>query len=583
MPGASWMSCEQSTWLSEKMDGFQLSQLQGNVSTYFSEVNAQWFMKWPKAMVHFKDETGIGLTEEQLSEEQHITLGHHLKRCKAISQLHSYFYHNTLAIGHARVTHFTKTITKLMGSSTDHTCGLSAMENFLHTEYQSGTLVKEEIKAHLKNGEYTRQNCMSRLHAEAVKAMTARGEEYVKKMELQAKTECECHAEKAKAELDALCNPDELAHVQYIEGLSAVVGQLLQTIQETTGWYGSIYLGGPDLRVAGDVCVFSFHHGKGSTGLGFCEALADHHAHVVEPFTTFLKGAFAAHVLPSQSNTSSVPPDITLLADVQVSYTMPSEDHSIINPHSAVLTQYPHASSTAQSMLPDEIHQLPQDQSFDNSLGLFGASLDPFAMSDDMLYEEHNVELWQTSLPMLPPYPGQLPLLTPPCLPSPAAADFLGPVTPSLCSGPAMITMSPTSETPSLSTMSPAVPSGPAMVTMSPAAPSLPATVTTSPTSEASEVPASVLSSPLPPAVTISSSPLPPTVTVPSSPLPPTVTTPPTSKASQVPVSATSLPLMKMSEPLEDIVNQSVRCSSRTHVPSTHLVEANDIGAHKRV
>ncbi|KAG1795284.1 hypothetical protein EV424DRAFT_1353563 [Suillus variegatus] len=570
MPGASWMSREQSTWLSEKMDGFRLSQLQGNVSTYFSEVNAQWFVKWPEAAVHFKDETGIGLTEEQLSKEQHVTLGHHLKQRKA--QLHSYFYRNASAVGRARVTHFTKTITKLMGSSTDRTRGPSAVEHFIHTEYQSGTLVKEEIEAHLKNGEYTRQNRMSGLRAEAVKAMAARGEEYVKKMELEAKTECERRAEKAKAELDALRNPDESARVQYIEGLGAVVGQLLQTIQETTGWYGSIYLGGPDPRAAGDVRVFSFHHGKGSTGLSFHEALPDHHARVVEPFTTFLKGAFATHVLPSQSNTSSVPPDVTLPADVQVLYTMPSEDHTIINPHSAVLTQYPHASSTAQSMLPDEIRQLPQDQSFDNSLGLFGASLDPFAMSDDTLYEEHNVESWQTSLPTLPPYPGQLPLLTPPRLPSPAAADFLGPVTPSLPSGPAMITTSPTSETPSLSTTSPTVPSGPATVTMSPAAPSLPATVTTSPTSEASEAPASVPSSPLPPAVTIS-----------SSPLPPAVTTPPTSKASQAPVSATSSPLMKMPEPLEDIANQSVRRSSRTHVPSTRLAEANNIGAHKRV
>ncbi|KAG1843076.1 hypothetical protein C8R48DRAFT_780812 [Suillus tomentosus] len=342
---------------------------------------------------------------------------------------------------------------------------------------------------------------MSGLRTEAVKAMTAYGEEYVKKMELEARTECERHAEKAKAELDALCNPDESVCVQYIKGLGTIVGQLLQTIQETTGWYGSIYLG--------PVCGWRCLCFQGSTGLSVCEALPDHHAHVVEPFTTFLKSAFATHVLPSQSNTSSVPPDVILLADVQVSYTMPSEDHFIINPHSAVLTQYPHASSTAQSMLPDVIRQLPQDQSFDNSLGLFDTSLDPFAMSNDTLYEgnagagaliesvmsddtlytiapEDNVELWQMSLPMLPPYPGQLPLLTPPRLPSPAAADFLGPVTPSLPSDPAIITMSPTSETPSLSTMSPA-------------APSLPATLTTSPTSEASEAPASVPSLPLPP------------------------------------------------------------------------------------
>ncbi|KAG2064768.1 hypothetical protein BDR04DRAFT_1122341 [Suillus decipiens] len=108
--------------------------------------------------------------------------------------------------------------------------------------------------------------------------------------------------------------------------------------------------------------------------------------------------------------------------------------------------------------------------------------------------------------------------------------------------------------------MSPAAPYGPAMITTYPATASLLA-ITTSPTSKASQAPASVTSSPLPPAVTM----------------------PPTSKASQALVSATSLPLIRMSEPLEDIMNQSVRHSSCTHVPSTHLAEANNIGTHKRV
>ncbi|KAG2064767.1 hypothetical protein BDR04DRAFT_1122340 [Suillus decipiens] len=175
---------------------------------YLSEVNVQWFMNWPEAMVHFKDETGIGLMKEQLSKEQHITLGCHLKQHKA--QLCSYFYCNASAAGCAWVMQFTKTITKLMGSSTDYPCGPSPIEHFIHTECQSGTSVKEEIESHLKNGEYTQQNHMSGLCTEAAKAMIAHGEEYVKKIKLEAKTECEHHAKKAKAELDALHNPDEL-------------------------------------------------------------------------------------------------------------------------------------------------------------------------------------------------------------------------------------------------------------------------------------------------------------------------------------------------------------------------------------
>ncbi|KAG0692571.1 hypothetical protein DFH29DRAFT_882294 [Suillus ampliporus] len=582
MPGALWMSREQLAWLSEKMDGFRLSQLQGN------RPNVQWFVKWPEAAVHFKDETGIGLMEEQLSKEQHISLGHHLKQRK--TQLHSYFYRNASAAGQARLTQFTKTIMKLMGSSTERTRGPTAVEHFIHTKYQSGTSVKEDIQAHLKNGEYTQQNRMSGLRVEAAKAMNACGEEYVKKMELEAKMEYERRAEKAKAELEALRNPDESARVQYIEGLSAIVGQLLQTIQETTGWYGSIYLGGPDLHVAGDVRVFSFHHGKGSTGLSFRKALPDHHTHVVEPFTMFLKGTFATQVFPPRPNTANPePPDVTLPADAQVLHA-PS-DNSIINPHSAAVTP----SSTAHSVLPDEIRQLPQDESFDNSLGFFGASLEPFMMSDDTLYEgstggsieppmmsddtlytigpEDHVDSWQTSLPTLPPYPGQL---TPPHLCSAMARLGSGSVnrprcphpqpyagksnsiynrfcdsppsspvpsqatqTPSLAelispSLPAALVLPPTTSSPSAAAslptaaqlLEPVTPSPlPATLTTSPATPSLPAAQTMSATPSLPAVLTTSVTPSLPAALT--------TPATPSLPAALTKATSPASKASQ--------------------------------------------------
>ncbi|KAG1829216.1 hypothetical protein DFJ58DRAFT_848820 [Suillus subalutaceus] len=449
MPGASWMSREQLAWLSEKMDGFRLSQLQGNVSTYLSEDTI--------------------LSSARLNYV-------------------SYFYRNTSAAGRARVTQFTKTITKLMGSSTERTHGPTAIEHFLHTEYQSGSSVKEDIESHLKSGKYTRQNCMSRLRAEAAKAMTARGQEYMRKMELEAKMECERRAEKAKTELEALCNPDESAHA-----LVPVVGQLLQTIQETTGWYESIYLGGPDPRVAGDVRVFSFHHGKGSTGLRFCEALPDHHTRMVEPFTTFLKGAFATQRHTPNQWSKTTPLSIRTQ---QLSHSIP-----MLPPQHTVyfLT---------------EIHQPPQDQSFDNSLGLFGTPLEPFVMSDDTLYEgnagagaepfmmsddtlytitpEDNDDSWQTSLPRLPPYPGQLPLLTPPHLRGPIARLESGNVNkttrphPRLYAGKSNSIYDkfrdspPSSPVPSLATQIPSLaevmpPSPPAALVLPPAASSLPA------------------------------------------------------------------------------------------------------------
>ncbi|KAG1905700.1 uncharacterized protein F5891DRAFT_1182757 [Suillus fuscotomentosus] len=76
--------------------------------------------------------------------------------------------------------------------------------------------------------------------------MSAWGEEYVLKMQWEAKAECELHVKKAKAEMKALSNPSDSTKLQCIEGLSGLIRQLLQTIHDTMSWNGSVYLGGPD-------------------------------------------------------------------------------------------------------------------------------------------------------------------------------------------------------------------------------------------------------------------------------------------------------------------------------------------------
>lgn len=83
MPAVSWMTPEQAAWMKPKVDGFCLSQLQGETTTFLSNTSREWFEKWPEAAVHFKDsETGIPLTADELSEEQTVELGQHLKcRC----------------------------------------------------------------------------------------------------------------------------------------------------------------------------------------------------------------------------------------------------------------------------------------------------------------------------------------------------------------------------------------------------------------------------------------------------------------------------------------------------------------------
>lgn len=50
---------------------------------------------------------------------------------------------------------------------------------------------------------------MSTLQTEAAKAMTAQGQEYVLKMEQEAKAQCKLHVKKVKIEMEALSNHND--------------------------------------------------------------------------------------------------------------------------------------------------------------------------------------------------------------------------------------------------------------------------------------------------------------------------------------------------------------------------------------
>ncbi|KAG2140496.1 uncharacterized protein EDB93DRAFT_1252783 [Suillus bovinus] len=215
-----------------------------------------------------------------------------------MQQLRSYCYRAASSAGRARHTQFTKTITKLMATSTAWPHGPTAMEHFLQTHYKEDSSVKEEVAAQSNNCEYMQKNCMSGLCAEASKAMTAHGKAYMMRMEEEAKAKCQYCADKVKHELEELRNPSDTLKLQYIEGLGRVAGQLLEIIFETTGWHGSIYLGGLYPCANGDIHVFR----KGSTGFTFRNSLPDHTRWIVKPFTMFLKGAFA-------SSATSQPPE----------------------------------------------------------------------------------------------------------------------------------------------------------------------------------------------------------------------------------------------------------------------------------
>jgi len=79
------MTKEQSVWLKGKMDGFRLSQLKNEVSSYLTDINREWFEKWPEIAIHFKDSaTGVPLPVEQLTRDEMDKLGDHIKRRQTV-------------------------------------------------------------------------------------------------------------------------------------------------------------------------------------------------------------------------------------------------------------------------------------------------------------------------------------------------------------------------------------------------------------------------------------------------------------------------------------------------------------------
>lgn len=112
------------------------------------------------------------------------------------------------------MTQFTKTITKIMGATTNCTRGPSAVEHFIQTEYKSNPDVKAEIETQMKNNNYIQKPRISALCLEAAKSMAARGDSFVIQMENKAKIECAHRMDQAKMELDVLCSPSEAMRIQ---------------------------------------------------------------------------------------------------------------------------------------------------------------------------------------------------------------------------------------------------------------------------------------------------------------------------------------------------------------------------------
>lgn len=96
--------------------------------------------------------------------------------------------------------------------------------------------VKNETSSQIQSS--TQRNHMSTLQTEAAKAMTAQGQEYVLKMEQEAKAQCKLHVKKVKIEMEALSNHNDSMKSQWVHiVLKHVAGMLMFPQMHWRAWW----------------------------------------------------------------------------------------------------------------------------------------------------------------------------------------------------------------------------------------------------------------------------------------------------------------------------------------------------------
>ncbi|KAG1884135.1 hypothetical protein F4604DRAFT_1677274 [Suillus subluteus] len=513
MPGISWQTCEQSTWLKSKVDGFQQSRVQDRVDP----------------------DTGVPLLkEEQLTKAQMELLGKLIKQCQG--QLHSYLYHVASHVGTKRVTEFTKSLMKMMLPSTSCTHGPTVVEHFLNTEYKDDPTVKQKVDAELKESNYSGKMRITRLRTVAAKLMAEWGDEYMKRMEIEAKT----------------------------EWLPGVVGQLLNTIHKTTGWHASIYLGGPDPRTAGEGAFM----GRRSDSvfmpdLSGASSMASNSTTSVDPYWT---SAGSNQILPAPGASLPTPQSsVSSMADMT---PVPKDDM-----HLGEIRPLLHGLLLNPSLIvPWDVNTFNDTFSLSQDYGLnFGGTLMssdnmqlprlPSAMSQEepdspisSWNREHQAG-WMQSPPRLRGALSQV---------ASASADFQIPC-------PSGGGVEQGSWYDFCSNLPQEQPSAPPSIVPTPTEHEL---VPTDP-----EAPSTALTAHVVAGLTTTPATNPACVATPKSTAPhlddpleviinPACMATPTSTA------------LHSDDPLEDIVNPEVRWSRRVHIPSTRLEEANNIGSN---
>ncbi|KAH7905778.1 hypothetical protein BJ138DRAFT_1105702 [Hygrophoropsis aurantiaca] len=254
MPPPSWASPKQEKFLLSHKSEFLKAQLQALTPPFFEKFNHAWFQKFPE-----RDALFPGIVDE-LTEEQKTSLGKAVERRK--KQIKNYLRNHTHTKGRA-VLSVTKT-------------------PLLRAGIESGEYVTagEKLMGVRKLTAAALERAGPSMKAEVMSQKMAASKRKSKNVTDTEEAVPRTNAEYAQAQAD----------------FPIVAGQWCEAMEMLTGCSFSIFMGGPDPELDGEINVVSYHTGTSESGTTFARATTEFDKRFTKPFSDFLETVYPSNL-----------------------------------------------------------------------------------------------------------------------------------------------------------------------------------------------------------------------------------------------------------------------------------------------
>ncbi|KAH7909804.1 hypothetical protein BJ138DRAFT_1114636 [Hygrophoropsis aurantiaca] len=276
-----------------QVNAFLKAQLQMKLTEFYDGVCHEWFIKFPEKIRLFPDVS----THSSLTKEQNDAVGVAVDKRK--EQLKTWFRNHHSKKGR-NVLSMTKSVSKLLGNKAKGTRAPSTNEVAMKVLYQDH--VKPLVRAGIDAGLYeTKGQKLMAIRTLTAAALEKAGPDVMAVIELHK----ELSRKKAEAEDVELEGGRPRTNAEYAQAQAdfpIVAGQFCEVMESLTGCSFSIYMGGPDPHLDGEINVVSYHTGSSSeSGVTFATAIPDFDARFTRPLSDFLGSVYSPSVRKSRA------------------------------------------------------------------------------------------------------------------------------------------------------------------------------------------------------------------------------------------------------------------------------------------